>query len=216
MPIINLIYNAPQGWKPWANTIAYYKFDWNLNDSSGNNRNLSMSTWTFTYWTESWGGKYVYMDRNSWSNYWEDSINYNNTTLAFWRKGTSSSPTSWATAFIEIWSASDQSYIRCQQNIQFAYRPNLTYSAGTSWHHYVLVSQTSTCDLYVDWVKVNSWTAARTWTKTTRFRLNQVADTNSSTYSNDWYLWELIRESKEWTADEILAYYNNIKSNYWL
>ena len=55
MPIINIVYEEHKWWKPWANTIAYYKFDWNLNDSSGNNRNLSMYTGSFSYWTlSSW------------------------------------------------------------------------------------------------------------------------------------------------------------------
>lgn len=34
---------ATPGWTPWANTLVYWEFNWNLNDSSGNNVTL---TWT--------------------------------------------------------------------------------------------------------------------------------------------------------------------------
>lgn len=34
---------TPWGWQPWANTLVYWEFNWNLDDSSGNNVTL---TWT--------------------------------------------------------------------------------------------------------------------------------------------------------------------------
>ena len=36
----------PTWWQPWANTLAYWKFDDNLSDSSGNNNDA-----TYYYWT---------------------------------------------------------------------------------------------------------------------------------------------------------------------
>jgi hypothetical protein len=44
------IYLWEPWWSPGADTIAYYKFDWDLNDSSGNNKNLT-ARGTPTYWT---------------------------------------------------------------------------------------------------------------------------------------------------------------------
>ena len=44
----------PEAWKPWANTLAYYKFEWNLNDSSGNGRNASILNWSASYQTVGW------------------------------------------------------------------------------------------------------------------------------------------------------------------
>jgi len=55
-------YVAPR--EPWANTVAYYKFDWNLNDSSGNNRNMALSRGSVTYWTI-WNNKYVHFDSST-------------------------------------------------------------------------------------------------------------------------------------------------------
>jgi len=68
MPIINMVYKKKKGWKPWANTIAYYKFDWNLNDSSGNNHNFSGTNMTVTYWTLSWWAKYIHFPNWAWAN----------------------------------------------------------------------------------------------------------------------------------------------------
>ena len=52
------IYIGEYGWKPWSNTIAYWEFDWNLNDSSGNWYNLTATSSSYSYWDlQEW--KYV-------------------------------------------------------------------------------------------------------------------------------------------------------------
>ena len=53
MPIINLVYEEPREWKPWANTIAYYPLTSvsTVNDMSGNNKTLTnynnVQFWTY-------------------------------------------------------------------------------------------------------------------------------------------------------------------------
>lgn len=51
MPIINLVYEAPEWWKPWANTIAYWELNWNWNDTKNN---YGVTTYTATNYNSDW------------------------------------------------------------------------------------------------------------------------------------------------------------------
>lgn len=210
------------GWQPWADTICYYQFDNNLNDSSWNGRNLSMSTGSFTYWTESGWAKYVYMPIWAWSDYWSETINYSNTTVSFWRKWTSSSPTSWASAFLDIWASWSGLYLRGIRNIDISWwnwGSTYNYSIWTNRHYYVITHDDQwNIKIYLDGntTPVHTDTTNIVGNYNIRFRLNQIGDTSSSQYSNDGYLSELIWESKIWTADEVAAFFNSTKSLYWI
>jgi hypothetical protein len=204
-------------WQPWANTIAYYEFNNNLNDSSGNSHDMTMRTWSFTYWTENSWAKYVYMPRDAWTNYWTYSLSYNDTTLSFWRKWTANSSS--ASVFLEIWY-NPYLYARLSQNVHVEANrfDGWTYAAWTTRHYYTIVYENGTMYIYMDGVLVNSWVPQ--WdldtTRNVRFVLNQIWDTNSQNYTNEWYLSELIWESKAWTAQEISDYFNQTKANYWI
>jgi hypothetical protein len=43
---------ATPGWTPWANTLAYWKFDWNLNDSSGNGVTFLWTPYGYSTWID--------------------------------------------------------------------------------------------------------------------------------------------------------------------
>jgi hypothetical protein len=208
----------PTPFKPSSDTICYYKFDWNLNDSSSNGRNLSIYSWTPTYWTESWWGRYIFFPLDCWTNYWEANIPYNQTTLSFFCKGTSSSRS--GKPLIEAWAQWYDVYCRASGNILFEYRvnPNVSYSAGTWWHYYTIVTDNNNkAKVYIDW-QYYWWntTGLWSWPKTIRFRFNQYWDTNTASNCNTGYLWEVILEHKEWSATYISNYFNIMRSDYWI
>lgn len=213
------MYIGEYGWHPWANTIAYYKFDWNLNDSSWNNRNLSIYSWSPTYWTETWWGRYIYFPNNCWTTYWEDTISYGGTTLSFWYKwnsGYNGKP------IIEIWASGYNIYGRISGDVTFEYFtqrdwPFPSYSAWSNWHYYTIVRGSDNYSrVYVDWQSVAYWNWSWSWTRAVRFRFNQYGDTNASSNCNSWNLSEVILETVARTAQEVADYYNQTKWDYWL
>ena len=217
------IYKDVQEYVPNENTIAYYKFDWNLNDSSENSHDMTLSTWTVTYWeTEQWW-KYGYFNRNTWTNYRNYSwFNFDWKNTLSIRLNLQQSITSWPATIIEIWENSSNSFYRLCDNLNYAYALSSSsdVSALTTWtrHNAIFARDWNSASIYLDWALVRSWTPSVTWrtNQTVRFRVNQVADTSTSTYANNAYLSDLIWESKAWSAQEVSDYYNMTKWNYWL
>ena len=204
-------------WTPWANTVAYYEFDWNLNDSSGNNKNLSLYSWTASYWTTSGGAKYINFPNTCWTTYWEDTISYGGTTLSFWYKWNSGYD---AKPIIEIWASGYDIYGRISGDVTFEYFtswPFPSYSAWSNWHYYTVVRDgNNNSKIYVDWQLVANGNWTWSWTRAVRFRFNQYGDSNTSSNCNTWNLSEVIFESRDRTVTELQHYYNLTKSNYGL
>lgn len=209
-------------WAPSSSTIAYYKFDSNLNDSSGNWHNLSLYTWSVTYWTTSGWWKYAHFNQNTWANYLTYSgFNYDGqNTISLWfnPQGTFSSS---QYAIAEMRETSTYAFYRLWWTLKCAYGiaagGDLAYSVSTNNRYNIIYTRNWTsAKWYVNWVLIGSWTPGYSWrtNQTIRFRVNQVADTNSSTYANNGYYSELIREWKEWAAQEISDYYEATKDNY--
>lgn len=200
-----------QWWQPWANTIAYYKFDWNLNDSSGNNHNLSVAAWSITYWTAGWWWKYVHINKNTRTNYWERSFDYNwNNTISLRMNPQITN----GSILLEMWNGG-QEFLRFGGAISCGYGWGMSYSMSTNtWYLVTFTRNWTSTALYINGSLIWTWTGDKTWIHNIRFKLNNAGDTSSSTYSNNTYLSELIWEDKERTAQEIADYYNQTKSLY--
>lgn len=210
----------PAWWQPWANTIAYYKFDWNLNDSSGNGRNLSIAVGTFTYGTESWWAKYVYMPKNSYTNNFTtmpyNSASYN---ISFWAKRVWS-VTSWVVVDFHTGNNYFPRSILQNSVISFVVSRTTPFPSGfdtAQWHYYCLSISNNSATCYIDWSYY--WTGALNSYNNNLpyFRMNTAwyADNyNSNSWNGN--LSELIIESVPRTAQEISDYYNLTKWNYWL
>jgi hypothetical protein len=220
-------------WTPWSNTVAYYKFDWNMNDSSWNNRNLSVAQWTFTYWTLSQWAKYIQTNFNSYSSQISSfPLNSNSATISFWMSfvnwtawNWNTSSINWATVFDLEWSNGiirpvlswwyNDDYLTywfCYLNVTNHYVP----SVSESWHLYTAVLNWWTSKIYIDWAFWKTWTyPVQNWYN---FRLNTVDwdSTQRRNYSSRDKLSELIFENKQWTSDEISHYFDITKSDYWL
>ena len=220
---------------PWADTVAYYPFNWNMNDSSWNNRNLSVAQWTFTYWALSWWAKYVQTNFNSYSSQISNfPLNSNSATISFWMSfvywtawNWNTSSTYWASVFDLVWSNNVLRPV-----LSWLYNSSLRYwfwyintvnqtefyvpSVSESWHLYTIVCNWWTASIYIDWALRKTWTyTVQNWYG---FILNTVAwnSTQKRDYSSRDKLSELIFENRQWTAQEISNYYNLTKSNYWL
>ena len=202
----------PETRKPWENTIAYYQFDWNLNDSSGNGRNLFQSGGTFTFSTTSKWWKYVQTNKSTWST--EMSVNIWTSITVSYRANT------WnVTNRYEV-THFDMDYLaRCWNaswNMKAAgnwYQINF-WTDLWNWHYYTLVKSWNTVTWYKDWVQFWTITQSSSWTN--KYRLNSVTYTDNSywNYSSEIKMWELIIENKSWSVDEITKYYNSTKNNY--
>lgn len=81
-------YVAEQEWQPGENTVAYYPLNWDFNDYSGNNRNLTNSWVTFVSW---WPWQVASFA--SWNNaYYQNNSLFNNGnafTYSVWVNATS-------------------------------------------------------------------------------------------------------------------------------
>lgn len=205
MPIINLIYNAPQGWKPWANTLAYRPLKENLNDMVGS---YSM--------TNSWVTFSDGVAQLSWSQRPTiPSLSLNWTrTISFWLYQTNTSSwmvlSRWDTnAFVQVYWGTV--YIRWSWSWNTAISGSgLTNNA---WHHIVIAQTTAKVEIYVDGVLF--------WSTTAQYlNWNMVGFCWSwntwAAYAVIWKISEMIVEDKLWTAEDVAKYYNRSKANYWL
>ena len=208
MAIFNTVYGGEWSWQPWANTMIYYKFDWNLNDSSWNNNNWT-AWWTIIYWTN-------YANLTSWY-ITVPNISYtNNFTVSIWAKCTTNN-----------WYITDNKASNMFWRIQIY---SSQYSASTdypsyswvkylwnrddNWHLITMSASSSWVVYYLDGVQkqtssaISSWTYTSTWTKIWTVWNGTSAD-------NPWlYAWHFIIESVARTADEISEYYNKSKKLY--
>lgn len=217
MPIINMVYKKKKGWKPWANTLLYLPMTEDFNDHSQNHFTLTNSwvaleqnqanipVWNFN------GSAYL-----SWAN--SSLFNFGDFHLGVWVKLSQIKQSQFIFAGIGSW------------NIFFWYR---TYSGDKIgiWRNTVARDSTAQYSLNTGWWYYISYD--RNWTNLSISVNSNVIGTltNNISYNtswwyqigNDgywyniyWYMSELILESKARTAQEILDYYNQTKSNYWL
>ena len=220
MAIFNTVYGGEWKWKPWANTIAYYPLNWNLNDSSGNWYNSIASWWTLSYPSNK------YLQLSSWYSrfqsplwwwvltseltisVWEKDIPYNseNTIFCIWVDGISGSwwcyRLLWNNWGYKVWTTNGITWIET----------SVYPTTSWIWHHLVAILKPSNyIKIYIDgtlketktisYNPRNPWWYMALWQTTT-------------SQSISWYLDEIILENKERTAEKISKYYKSTKWNY--
>jgi hypothetical protein len=208
----------PDLWKPWENTLWYYEFTNNLNDSSWNWNNLSQAHSWFTYNT-SWD--LTYLTNTSWKISRQISwVNINNMTVSCWVRKTSSSTLSvvWDYGMEQgSWSNWKWTWIIVDGNNKiriFVYTWDITSTLTASynnWHNIVLTNNNGTSTIYLDWT--NKWTTTKTFSaESTYFSL--LADPHNNSNPHKWDIDSVILETKVRTDQEVLDYYNQTKSLY--
>lgn len=208
------VYLFTEWWQPWANTLIYYQFNWNLNDSSWNNRNWTQ-WWTITYGTN-------YVNLTSWYVVMPNISLSKPTTINFWAKMTNTN--SWI--FFDSQTSSQQifrvAYDLWQWDKFWSYTDIPSYQwvkdllapPDTNWHLFTLVAWNSWTSYFLD-ASLKATSAVRgSWTYTPIWiKLWTKATTN--TVTNPWaYIWYFIIENKERIAGDISNYYNQTKSLY--
>lgn len=220
------------GWKPWANTIAYYPLTTSTttSDMSGNNRNLTQVD-NSTFWTYLWVNcVYVYWNTQSWFHclynrnvnnqtlwnkftvsFWGSRLNQNNNSIMCWMWWINGS---WNWYNIYWNSSTVENEVLNNWSIN-----KITYSKTISvweWYLYTAVYDNWNSKLYVDWVLWASWNYT-VWT------INVIwvwitfgTQTTGYSYQWNWYLSNYILENKARTAADVVNYYNSTKWNYWL
>lgn len=229
----------PSEWKPWANTVAYRPLNstTTVKDQSWNNYNLTQTGGSFGtyngvncfyngggttgYFTLTSGAKIPSGNASrtilmrvcptsvsSWGSRYIFSYGYNSTT-------------STASYGIEIYmlaigTISDRNY----RYSDWGWYGIWKTSVANEWALLNVVVSNSTLTFYNNGVKTagngfsNINTTAISNTRPLKI-LRHYQDTGTA-YQFRWYISEVIIENKARTADEILAYYNQTKGNYWL
>lgn len=212
---------AATPWQPWVNTIAYYEFDNDLTDSSGNSRDLTLATWSVTYGTASWWGKYAYFDTSTYttSTSWFPTIDFDNdsyTVSYYWQPKIIY--TSWFYSVFD-WSisGSDPRWIRVTNSFNVWWFSSRYPAVINTWYYITIVREWANCSYYVNGTLVDStvitWTW-QSWSHTPLLQINSIW--SNSNYVNNNYLGEFIIEDKARTATEISNYFNQTKSDYWI
>lgn len=227
MPIINLVYEAPEwwgGWQPWANTVGYRPLttttqwadrSWNGYDLSGSYR---------TFWT------YAGVDCVSVSGWSNSNPRLYNSSIPIGTNRTASIWFYWLSGWAVQWIiCTGHDYVN---SIIWGWiwsddAPRLadwitageewTWNILNAWHLMTVTYDGTTAILYIDWVE----SVRASWNRTsdTAIAFSHKTYYNwGSQYSErfEGYLSEAIYEDKTRTAQEISDYYNQTKWNYWL
>jgi len=221
----------PSWWKPNANTVAYYPLNSNttVNDMSGNNMNLT--NYSATFWIYQWVNSVNIVWDSKCILWYISSIPQwaNARTFNFWTYNSNGSATSssWVEAYFftgtentnqmilfmcsEDWA----NYNRVSQYWAWSWT-NFWTPKRQQWVNMCLVYDWTKFICYENWIKKGKWTYTinTSWTK---FSLWVKRNGSVSWWNKfSWYFSNFIIENKTWTDEEILSYYNQTKSNYWL
>lgn len=215
-------------WRPWENTQLYLPLE---SDYSDHSWNWYTTSWSSPSFTTSWTTKNVAYFNGTYIDLSDFRVTEDTTTISVFAK--SNSTQTWQ----EIFDANDGSgattsttyfWYNWPWNVSNQYwmqhaQPNawywLTYTSWWPfqdvWKHIVVVMTTSWIKIYMNWVLQGtssnlSWKIVWTPNASIWWRKNW----NTNFFRG--YLSEFIWENKEWSNDYIIAYYNQIKSNYGL
>ena len=213
-------------WHPSANTLLYRPLTSNANDYSWNNRN-----WT-AYASVSFTQNWAYF---SWSAYNTNFIDFPSSfypwtsfTISLWIKKLETNKE--LRMFSDRWN-NYRRILRSLTNNWYLYLlywnwytsqsdwTNIqTYSANT-WYNYVLVKNWTKGTIYRNWVLVwehtFSYNSSPWWLSWWEYWIWFIRTSSSTTTANwTWYMKDYIIESKLWTAQEVIDYYNKTKNHY--
>ena len=229
----------PTGYTP-TNLVAYWKLNWNYNDETWNfNGSASIGgSWQSLPWSTN---KYIQfsisgdncvftVSNNLWTRLWStqsdmtfnwwwyfDTQPYSGSysqyeflyilgngsfrvcRVWYWREWW------WLYLWLGTWTGFGYAWVD--------YRPTTW-----TWHNHIYTYNKSNRQIcyYVDWVL--RWTATQSadYATTTTQSKCLILHNNRASNTFTWWASELIIENKVMTADEVLAYYNQTKGNYWL
>ena len=229
MPIINLVYEAPEQYtprQPWANTLGYRPLTTTTTryDQSGNSRDFTIYG-SANFSTYDWvncvlfTGEYrnnmysIDITRGTLTgtqpftySYWLKVRNHNDQWIA-WIIGINN--TQYANDKTMVTTASGK--ISATVGATTVEVPSFTVGTRSL---YSLVFDGTTLKIYQNWTLMDSDTCAGTSDTSTTLGLawdDLYADPATSV---DWYMSNLIIENKAWTDTDISNYFNDTKETY--
>lgn len=222
------VYIWTDTWLPNKNTVAYYKFDWDSLDYSGNWYNVTQVT---SYDTLSSWKKVAYFSGkisepwNSNTNLWYDLFKVDqDITISFYLKP-SSFWTEWVRPFFAMGS---WSYRVSRMNV---YSNKLEWGLWNWWWNYSTFTTSISSSAFQHIVLTYNHTAKtvsmyKNWTLVSTISTSWYTLFTDCTWANIWYdhwytdssqyLWEMIFEKWARTAEQVAWYYNQTKSLYWI
>ena len=202
------VYIWTDQWAHWKNTVAYYPLTstTTVNDLSGNNRNLTNYNWVAF-------GTYAGVDCASFT--WNKMILYHSDfparwygdcTISCWMYTTSNS----MQIVLALWTSEENVLELLIENWYIA--PYIAPVTLNTWHHITYVIDSNHLIMYVDGIQVYNVT----------YNVNNGKSLWiwRQTYDDDanylWYINEVIIENRARTAEQVVWYYNQTKSLYWI
>lgn len=224
MTIFNSVFKSfNQWWQPWANTVLYIPFSWNYNDQMWNTMTLVQWSWP-TYSTTTAGEQYGIMskdnsrittsltnlDINSWTVSvrlnWQEYYTFTSAAVVWWF---------WVGANYR-WTGLLFGSEGSREMIIFVWWGDIhtgQYMPQSTWTHICMTQWSWTTTIYMNGQSI--YTTSHTYVKN-----NDVFGiiNNPVDYSDEyvWWIDEFIVEDLPWTATDVLNYYNQTKSNYWI
>ena len=235
MPIINLVYEAPEnsGWQPWVNTLAYWRFNNDLTDEMGN----MTASWSYvSYWTI---GTNHYVQNTSSGFNWAIAVTWDwLAEIGSW---------DWAVSmyvYVPTTSSTRQPYLFGEWYDGASPRPWITvrYFWNTRKFHVETADwvKASTSSAYSQEARYNVVATRVSWT--VYLYVNWELAITPYTYTYDystgsshtfflmnrtwWIEWtwgvsgarlsEVIYEKQGWSSQNVIAYFNQTKSIYWI
>lgn len=221
--LINTVTPSEFQRKPWANTIAYYKFDWNLNDSSGNSHTLS-NTGSISYSSNPYAvnlstSNYLYFNNTDFNHDW---------TFNTWVYLTGRNVSTSGTAIMSQGSWGNYHIVYITMNYYWVLWAWVFWSdlAGNiqtplnQWINICVTFNYTTKNLksFINWVKDIDGTLTSSYSVPSwNFIMWWLADDPSNVnWKIKWRLSNTILEASEWAETLPQIYYNQIKWNYGL
>jgi len=209
----------PAGWKPNANTLAYYPLTANLVDKMWN-WNTGTMVWTCTF--SSTTGIYVTGDSGNYVTWMSNGIWGRNVfTMNVWIK-----PNKYATfnyvkniiwgenVKIEWWWPTQKFYPAFKVWNSLLWSQSDAPSYDGNWVNVCIIADWTKYYWYQNGVKISEVT--NSWTLNSETLLNLWWNSNVSDRWWTTYVKDYIAESTARTAEKVSAYYEQTKSNYWL
>jgi hypothetical protein len=214
MTILNMVYyKVDSGWKPWANTIAYYPLETNGNEASWKSWIDMITTWL------SFSGGFAILDGNQRPTV-PDLTWYKTVTLWYNQKSDNSGMIIWKNVnkFVQIYDPTSIVYIAWTSRVS-----TTTNATRENWHLLTITQS----------VANNSW-ASTSWTNIKVYMDGTLRQTHSNVYMDFtiywvWWTWQsnapysfgwkmskLVIDADEWALSDHEDFYNKTKSDYWL
>ena len=212
-------------WQPWANTLAYYDFE--TDTSTLTNKASTWSTYNGTYyntptiWTLASGKKYF---NCSWNNYAYTPVlpfNWSGFTLNM----RIYVPTQNHERYVLwTWAYNISDYKIFEWCYNWTYQialGNYTYSTNYSnlswWKLHTLISNGSNIYIYINGEVITQQTYSTSKINTDNFGIWMLYEQKHQTAKCfEWYFGCVMFEDKVRTQQEISAYYDQTKWDYWI